>query len=152
MHKYSLARAAKLLGTGRNRLIAQLKQRGILDHNRLPAQRHVDAGRFVTQLREHTGNPHWNNGNGQLYHVALVTPKGLRWLAEQLGVTVTPVIPMGTTQPRPDGNTAALEQARNALRLMQMHINCPTAVDSTTALAVAEEALQLIEQYQRSAA
>jgi len=29
-----------------------------------------------------------NQGNGQLYHVTLVTPKGLLWLANQLGVTV----------------------------------------------------------------
>ncbi|SDS02407.1 anti-repressor protein [Halopseudomonas litoralis] len=88
MHNYSLARVAKLFGTGRNRLIRELKQRNILDHQRLPAQQHIDAGRFVTELREHTRNPLWNNGNGQLYSVAMVTPAGVRWLAAELGLQI----------------------------------------------------------------
>lgn len=88
MHKYSLAQVARLFGTGRNRLICQLKHRGILDHQRLPAQHHIDAGRFVIELREHTRNPGWNNGNGQLYNVALVTPTGVRWLAGELGIPI----------------------------------------------------------------
>lgn len=87
-HNRTLAQVARLFGTGRNRLIRQLKHRGILDHQRLPAQQHIDAGRFVIELREHTRNPHWNNGNGQLYSVALVTPAGLRWLATELGMTI----------------------------------------------------------------
>jgi len=84
----TLAQVARLFGTGRNRLIRQLKQRGIIDHQRLPAQQHIDAGRFTVELREHTRNPLWNNGNGQLYSVALVTPKGVRWLAEELGMQI----------------------------------------------------------------
>lgn len=88
MRNRTLAQTARLLGTGRNRLIRDLKRRRILDHQRLPAQAHVDAGRFVIELREHTRNPHWNGGNGQLYSVALVTPAGLRWLATELGITI----------------------------------------------------------------
>lgn len=88
MHNRTLAQAARLFGTGRNRLIRDLKQRGILDHQRLPAQQHIDAGRFVIELREHTRNPGWNNGNGQLYSVALVTPTGVRWLAGELGIPI----------------------------------------------------------------
>lgn len=87
-HNHTLAQVARLFGTGRNRLIRQLKQRGILDHQRLPAQQHIDAGRFVIELREHTRNPNWNNGNGQLYNVALVTPAGVRWLAGELGIQI----------------------------------------------------------------
>jgi phage antirepressor YoqD-like protein len=88
MHNQTLTDAAKLLGTGRNRLTRDLKERGILDHNRLPRQRDIDAGRFAVKLKQHTKNPYMNQGNGQLYHVTLVTPKGLLWLANQLGVTV----------------------------------------------------------------
>lgn len=86
--RFNLTTAAKLLGTGRNRLISDLKERGILDHNRLPRAADVDAGRFVVQLKEHTGNPLWNNGNGQLYHQTLVTEKGVRWLAGLMNVEI----------------------------------------------------------------
>ncbi|MFD1699900.1 phage antirepressor KilAC domain-containing protein [Halopseudomonas phragmitis] len=89
MPNLTLQQAARLLGTGKNRLIKQLKERGILDHQRLPRQADVDAGRFVIDLRTHTGNPLWNQGNGQVYGVTLVTPKGLRWLAQQMGVQIT---------------------------------------------------------------
>ena len=144
MRNHTLAYAAKLLGTGRNRLIADLKKRQILDHQRLPAQKLIDAGLFVTELRQHTGNQEWNNGNGQLYSIALVTPKGLQWLAGQLGITVKNMDAPPAQQQADDAK--ALEQARSAIRLMQMHINCPTAIDSATALAVADEALQLLER------
>jgi len=88
-HKYTLGAAAKMLGTGRNRLTAQLKQRGILDHKCLPKkQADIDAGRFAVELKLHTGNPAWNQGKGQLYHQTLVTQKGLSWLATLLNVKV----------------------------------------------------------------
>lgn len=137
MHNYSLAQAARMLGTGRNRLIRALKERGIIDHQRIPAQRHIDAGRFTTELRQHTGNPDWNQGNGQLYTAALVTPDGMRWLAAELGCTFKDM-----SAPEVD----PLEQARSAINLLKMHINCPTAVDSATALAVADEALQMLDK------
>lgn len=143
MKTYTLAQAARLLGTGRNRLIRELKHRGILDHNRVPAQRHIDAGRFTTELRQHTGNPLWNDGNGQLYTAALVTPKGLIWLAELLGKPV-----QLEHKQHQDVNRVAVE----AIRLLRMHIQTPTAVDSATALAVAEEALQLLEEARSKAA
>jgi phage antirepressor YoqD-like protein len=89
-HKYTLGDAAKMLGTGRNRLTAQLKQRGILDHKCLPKkQADIDAGRFAVDLKQHHGNPNWNEGKGQLYHQTLVTQKGLSWLATLLNVNVT---------------------------------------------------------------
>lgn len=143
MKTYTLAQAARLLGTGRNRLIRELKQRGILDHNRVPAQRHIDAGRFTTELRQHTRNPLWNDGNGQLYTAALLTPKGLIWLAELLGKPV-----QFEHQQHQDVNRVAVE----AIRLLRMHIQTPTAVDSATALAVAEEALQHLEAARSKAA
>jgi len=90
-HKYDLATAAKMLSTGRNRLIAELKRRKILDCNRLPRQSDVDAGRFHVQLREHTGNKLMNNGNGVIYAKTFVTSKGLLWLAKELGVEVVQV-------------------------------------------------------------
>lgn len=149
MRKHSLSRAAKLLGTGSKRLKADLIQRGILDAQGFPVHQHVTAGRMVTELRKHNRRTDWNNGNGQLYWVTLITDKGILWLADQLGVTVRDMDAL----PLPADSTTALNQAHDALRLMRMHINCPTAVDSATALAVAEEALQLLEQHrQRSAA
>lgn len=87
--KYTLGDAAKMLGTGRNRLARQLKSRGILDHKCLPKkQADIDAGRFTVELKKHHGNPNWNEGKGQLYHQTLVTQKGLSWLATLLNVNV----------------------------------------------------------------
>lgn len=149
MHNYSLSTAAKLLGTGRTRLKAQLTGRGILDARGFPAPQHIAAGRLVTELREHTRRIDWNNGGAYQYHVTLVTPEGLRWLAELLGVTIKNMDAPAQPQPA-SADATALEHARSAIRLLRMHINCPTAVDSATALAVADEALQLLEK--RSAA
>lgn len=84
---FTLQQAARLLGTGRNRLTRTLKERGILDQQCLPRQRDVDAGRFKIDLRSHTGN--YELSQPQLYGKTLVTPKGLQWLAGQLGVTIT---------------------------------------------------------------
>lgn len=89
MRNYTLAEAAKLLGTGRNRLTKDLKARGILDHDRLPKkQADIDAGRFFIKLKQHAKNPLMNGGNGQPYHLTMITPKGLLWLAKLLGVEV----------------------------------------------------------------
>lgn len=85
---YCLADAAKLLGTGRNRLIKQLQAMKVLDHKRLPLQRDIDAGRFIVKLKQHAKNPLMNDGNGQLYHQTLVTSRGLLWLAHEFGVEV----------------------------------------------------------------
>lgn len=145
MHNLTLARAAKLLGIGRNRLIAQLKDKGIIDYQRLPAQRYIDAGYFTVELRQHTGNPSWNNGKGQLYSMSLVTPSGLTWLGKQLDRNVR-------NMDQPPSTTAELRHAEGAIRLLRMHIQTPTAVDSETALAVAEEALQRIKEARSKAA
>ena len=90
-HKHDLATAAKMLGTGRNRLTADLKRRKILDCNRLPRQQDIDAGRFHVALKQHTGNPLMNEGNGVVYAKTFVTSKGLLWLAKELGVEVVQV-------------------------------------------------------------
>ena len=87
-HKHDLATAAKMLGTGRNRLTAKLKRRKILDCNRLPRQCDIDAGRFHVELKQHTGNPLMNEGKGVVYAKTFVTSKGLLWLAKELGVEV----------------------------------------------------------------
>lgn len=145
MKTYTLAQAARLLGTGRNRLIGQLKSLGIIDYQRLPAQRYIDAGYFTVELRQHTGNPSWNNGRGQLYSMALVTPAGVRWLSQRLGISVRDM-----DQPAPAASQLSI--AEGAIRLLRMHIQTPTAVDSATALAVAEEALQLLEEARSKAA
>jgi len=91
MHNLTLRDAAKMLRSGQNRLTRDLKERGILDHNRLPRQRDIDAGRFVIKLKQHAKNPLMNNGKGQLYYQTLVTPRGLLWLAKELGVKVEQV-------------------------------------------------------------
>lgn len=146
MHNQTLAQVARRLGTGRNRLISQLKAMGVIDHQRLPAQRYIDAGYFTVELRQHTRNPSWNNGRGQLYSMALVTPAGVRWLSQRLGISVRDM-------DQPANAASQLSIAEGAIRLLRMHIQTPTAVDSATALAVAEEALHLLEQHrQRSAA
>lgn len=145
MSNLTLAQVARRFGIGRNSLISQLKHIGLINAQRLPAQHDIDQGRFVIEQRLHHGNPDWNKGNGQMYHMALVTPAGMPWLAKQLGLTIRD---MST----PDDTTQALQQAHGAIRLLRMHIQTPEAVDSTTALAVAEEALQRLDQLKRDAA
>ena len=87
--EYTLAQAAKALGTGRTRLCRDLKAHKILDQHCLPYQQHdVDCGRFVVRLRHHNGNPHINDGCGQTYAKTYVTQKGLRWLADLMGVEI----------------------------------------------------------------
>lgn len=82
-HNVTLRTAASGLGVGPRQLIARLKKIGALNHQRWPASHHINAGRFVTEQRQHYGNPLWNEGKGQTYYVTLVTPAGMRWLREQ---------------------------------------------------------------------
>lgn len=148
MHKHSLAYAAKLLGMGRGVFIRTLKSRALLDHQCLPMQAHVKAGYFVIEARSHTRNPNWNNGNGQIYNVCLVTDKGVRWLADQLGITIRDM-----DQPAdPAQDAKALEQVSLAIRMLRMHIECPTAMPSNQALSAADEAMTLIEQLRQQGA
>ncbi|RGP57051.1 phage antirepressor KilAC domain-containing protein [Pseudomonas abyssi] len=88
-HEYDLATTAKLLGTGLKRLTADLKARKILDQHCLPYNTSdVDAGRLRVKLKHHNGNPLINNGHGQTYGKTYVTQKGLRWLADLMGVEI----------------------------------------------------------------
>ncbi len=87
-NKYTLRDAAKMLGTGQNRLTRQLRELGILDHQNLPRQSDLARGRFHVELKINQRNPTWNDGRGQLYHKTLVTQRGLIWLAGMLGAQI----------------------------------------------------------------
>ena len=69
--------------------VGPLKARKILDQHCLPYNTSdVDRGRFRVKLKHHNGNPQINNGNGQIYGQTYVTQKGLRWLADLMGVEI----------------------------------------------------------------
>lgn len=74
---HSMREAAQLLGTGQNRLFAQLRDEGVLSKNNLPMQAHVDAGHFRLVERVHR-NP--KTGEAMLYSKTLVTGKGVQYL------------------------------------------------------------------------
>ena len=71
---YSLNTVAKLLGTGRNRLIKQLKTLGFLTKERVPYQRHMGNGKFVVKVV--------NLPNGDSTKTTLVSPKGVEYIAK----------------------------------------------------------------------
>lgn len=73
----SIGEAAKVLGTGQNRLFSWLRSHQILMANNLPYQGHIDAGRFRVIYQ----TP-WKDSGGQEHIPAktLVTGKGLIWL------------------------------------------------------------------------
>ncbi|MCH8613455.1 phage antirepressor [Arsenicicoccus dermatophilus] len=79
---YDMNATAKILGTGRVRLMAQLRADGVLNLDNLPRQQHVNAGRFRVKV----GRP-WQKPDGTM-HVSRstrVTPKGLMWVADRYG-------------------------------------------------------------------
>ncbi|KFF50477.1 hypothetical protein EVC62_02280 [Salinicola endophyticus] len=84
--RFDLRTTATLLGTGRTTLCQQLRERHILDAHNLPAREHVRAGRFVVEAKA-VAVP--GLGRERAYGKTLVTERGLTWLADQLGVTVT---------------------------------------------------------------
>ena len=71
---YSLNTVAKLLGTGRNRMIKQLKTLGFLTKERVPYQRHMWNGKFVVKVV--------NLPNGDSTKTTLVSPKGVEYIAK----------------------------------------------------------------------
>lgn len=71
---YSLNTVAKLLGTGRNRLIKQLKTLGFLTKERVPYQRHMGNGKFVVKVV--------NLPTGYSTKTTLVSPKGVEYIAK----------------------------------------------------------------------
>lgn len=83
--RYSLLSAARLLGTGRTTLCRQLREIGMLDGNNLATRAHTAAGRLVVELHGYT-NP--GLGLNRTYGKTLVTDKGLRYIANRLGLQV----------------------------------------------------------------
>lgn len=71
--------AAKVFGTGQNRLFAQLRNEGILMEDNRPYQQYVDAGYFVVVERTFTD---WA-GNQHLTTQTRITGKGLIWLQKR---------------------------------------------------------------------
>jgi phage antirepressor YoqD-like protein len=73
----SLAEAAKILGTGQNRLFAKLRGECILLPDNTPYQEYINRGYFVVKERPY-------GDDGELYARTYVTGKGLIWLTERL--------------------------------------------------------------------
>lgn len=76
---YDLNAVAKILGTGRQRLMRQLRDDKVLTLSNLPRQEHVDAGRFEVKTSSWT-RP---DGEQQVSRSTRVTPKGLDWLSKR---------------------------------------------------------------------
>lgn len=68
---HTVAEAAKMLGTGRNRLFSWMRLYKILRANNEPYQKHIEAGYF--EVKESPENGHVNTQT-------FVTPSGLQWL------------------------------------------------------------------------
>ncbi len=75
----TMREAAKVLGTGQNRLFDFLRSHGILMRNNMPYQRYIDAGYFRVVERVHEGR-----GMPMTYTKTLVTGKGLAYLQKQM--------------------------------------------------------------------
>ena len=73
---YSMRNAAKILGTGQNKLFKLLREHQVLMHNNIPYQSYINSSYLVvksTTIR---------NGN-EAYPQTFVTPKGLIWLRKR---------------------------------------------------------------------
>lgn len=73
----TMLEVAKVLGFGRNKLFALLRDRGILNRNNLPYQQFVDRGYF--EVKEHPVE--YGDGVVLNYAQTFVTAKGLDYLA-----------------------------------------------------------------------
>lgn len=71
---------AKALGTGERRLFAFLRDQGVLLSNNLPAQRHIDAGRFRVVERPYKDG----DGIDRVRLQTRVTGKGVTYLQQLL--------------------------------------------------------------------
>lgn len=79
---YSLQDAAQRLGTTRPKLIAAMRERDLLDSNRMP--RHPDRDKLYLTTRE---RPWYHPTHGhQFGRATRVTQAGLRWLEQKLGL------------------------------------------------------------------
>ena len=102
---YSVADAAKLLGTGERRLFALLRERGILmdkarsgdDHHNIPYQAYLDRGYFEVITRPRPGGD-----SDRVTKTPRVTPKGLGWLERKLR-ELQPAPALPSTGPAPPG-------------------------------------------------
>jgi anti-repressor protein len=71
-----IGEVAKLLGTGRTRLFAFMRECGVLLEDNTPRQRHVEEGHFIVRQRVYTDA----NGESHSYSRVLVTGKGITYL------------------------------------------------------------------------
>lgn len=73
---YSINAVAKIIGTGRVRLMARMREDRILNLDNLPRQQHLDAGRFEVKVGS------WAKPDGRSYvsRSTRVTAKGADWL------------------------------------------------------------------------
>lgn len=72
---HTMQEAAKILGTGPNKLFSALRERGILMRNGLPYQHHLDTNRFKVLERTYYRGEH-----PELYRRVYVTGRGMTWL------------------------------------------------------------------------
>lgn len=70
---------AKVLGWGRNKLFAELRERKILMSNNTPYQEFIDRGYFVVKEK-----PVFMGEKGINLPQTYATPKGVEWLSKQL--------------------------------------------------------------------
>jgi anti-repressor protein len=73
----SLNDAAKSIGIGRNKMMAKLRENGILRHNNTPYQHFIDLGLFVVKVKPLTIGDVDKN-----YCQTFVTGKGITWLTK----------------------------------------------------------------------
>lgn len=80
---YSIDETAKLLGVGRKKLFALLRELHVLNCQNVPYQRYLDAGYFRVYARA------WHHEKAGLQHYAktLVTARGVAWLQQIVGTT-----------------------------------------------------------------
>jgi phage antirepressor YoqD-like protein len=69
----SVGEAAKILGTGQNKLFEKLRDEQILMQNNLPYQQYINQGYFDVVVK---------TKNNLVFSTTVVTPKGLTWLAK----------------------------------------------------------------------
>lgn len=74
-----IAEAAKILGTGQNRLFKILRGLGVLNSANIPLQRYIESGYFHVKER-----PIVKGEEVEAYQQTFVTPKGLCWLARKV--------------------------------------------------------------------
>lgn len=72
----SFNEVAKILGTGRNKLMAKLREINILMKNNIPYQQYMDSGYF--EVKENT------SPSGINFSTTYVTPKGVEYLSNKI--------------------------------------------------------------------